>query len=165
MEVGIVRHSGFSYNPPYRPGLDRPMRERPNYYYAQSAVIPYRQTEETLQVLMIRSRKGKRWVMPKGIIEPDLSPPVSAAKEAWEEAGVTGHVIQEAIGTFEYEKWGGICQVQVYVMHVENVANDWPEAFRTRAWLDPAHAIERTTEPAFQDLIRQLPAFLSQQTP
>ena len=58
------------------------LRDRPAYYYTQSSVIPYRWTNSKLQVMIVSSSKNKHWVVPKGIVEPGLSPQLSAAKEA-----------------------------------------------------------------------------------
>lgn len=136
------------------------MQEKPDYYYNQSAVIPYRYNLNLSEILMITSRKKKRWVIPKGIIEPGLSPPDSAAKEALEEAGVEGLVSDSAIGSYQYDKWGGTCSVQVYVMHVEKVLKDWPESYRDREWVSLEIATERVTEQKLKEILQELPAFL-----
>lgn len=133
------------------------MREQPDYYYEQSAVIPVRRQGKDLKILMITSRKGKRWIIPKGIIEFDLSPADSAAKEALEEAGVVGVVVPEPLGRFSYDKWGGTCEVQVFVMRVTEVLDHWLEDFRQRAWLDWEDAMERIEEPALRALLQDLP--------
>ena len=57
--------------------------------------------------LLVTSRKGTRRVLPKGVVEPDLSPAASAAKEALEEAGICGPIDHEPLGTYQYRKWGG----------------------------------------------------------
>ena len=75
------------------------MRTRPDHYYRQSAVIPYRLREGRVEILLITSRKGKRWVVPKGILEPELTPAESAAKEAREEAGVSGRISAAPVAT------------------------------------------------------------------
>lgn len=65
-------------------------RERPAYYYRQSAVIPYRFCAGQLQLLLITASSGRKWGIPKGIHEPGLSAQDSAAREALEEAGRHG---------------------------------------------------------------------------
>lgn len=135
------------------------MGEYPDYYYNQSAVIPVRGAGEALRVLMISSRTGKRWVFPKGIVEPELSPRESAAKEAFEEAGIEGEVLPEPVGAYTYEKWGGTCAVAVFVMRVEQVAGAWLESFRKREWVTPEEAIRRVREERLQEILRALPAF------
>ena len=67
-------------------------RPRPAYYYTQSGVVPYQLTEGGARILLISNKSRQRWGVPKGICEPGLSPQVSAAKEALEEAGITGPV-------------------------------------------------------------------------
>lgn len=56
--------------------------------FPQSGAIPYRWYAQQLQVLLTTSRRNKRWIIPKGLIEYHLSAADSAAQEAWEEAGV-----------------------------------------------------------------------------
>ncbi|MEO5378775.1 MAG: NUDIX hydrolase [Magnetococcus sp. DMHC-6] len=136
------------------------MREHPDYYYSQSAVIPFRRDNDEIKILLISSRRKNRWVIPKGIIEADLDPPSSAAKEALEEAGIEGSVIESPIGTYEYDKWGGTCQVQVFVMEVEKVLDDWLENFRDRIWVDLPTACVRLEEHELCQMIEQLPEFL-----
>ena len=71
-----------------RPSTDHgPMKTKPGYFYIQSGVLPYRVEGGVMRVLLITSQGGRRWVIPKGIVEPGLSAVVSAAKEALEEAG------------------------------------------------------------------------------
>ena len=126
---------------------------RPDWYYTQSAVIPYRRRAGEIEVLLITSRKRKRWVLPKGIVEPKLSAAASAAKEALEEAGIRGHVAAEAVGRYEYRKWGGTCAVEVFTMEVAEVLDRWPEGFRDRQWLAPREAAARVREPELGRLI------------
>ncbi|MEN8130446.1 MAG: NUDIX hydrolase [Pseudomonadota bacterium] len=137
------------------------MQEKPDYYYNQSAVIPYRGDSSPYEILMITSRKKKRWVIPKGIIEPNLSAPDSAAKEAVEEAGLEGLVSDQPIGSYQYEKWGGTCKVRVYPMQVYKLLDDWLESYRDREWVDLETAISRVNENQLKDILRNLPAFLN----
>ena len=121
--------------------------------YRQSAVIPYRQGQDGLEVLLVTSRKGTRWVLPKGVVEPDLSPVASAAREALEEAGVRGEIDAEPLGTYQYRKWGGTCTVQVFAMEVEEEVADWPEAStRRRAWLSFDDARRRIDEEGLKQI-------------
>ena len=51
-------------------------------------MIPYRiKGKKKVEVLLITSVKRKRWIIPKGYVEFNLSPFESAKKEAFEEAG------------------------------------------------------------------------------
>jgi len=130
----------------------------PDWIYRQSAVLPYRRSPGGLQVLLITSRKGSRWVLPKGIVEPGLTAPQSAAREAREEAGVDGFVGAECLGKYRYRKWGGTCKVEVFPMEVSTESEDWPEAdMRRREWMTVPKASKRVNEKALRKIIRRLP--------
>jgi 8-oxo-dGTP pyrophosphatase MutT (NUDIX family) len=138
------------------------MNQVPAWFYHQSAVIPYRLRNDGPEVLLITSRRQKRWVIPKGVIEPALSPAASAVQEAWEEAGLAGLVSPEPVGRYSYQKWGGTCHVEVFLLRVEKVLDDWPEApFRQRRWLPPAAAADLVEEQKLKQLIIALPDILA----
>ena len=99
-------------------------------------------------------------MIPKGVKEPELSPRESAAKEAVEEAGIVGQVSHESIGSYEYEKWGGTCTVQVFAMDVDTELDEWEESYRDREWLPLGEARERLDEPELRELLGSLPEFL-----
>ncbi len=134
-------------------------RQVPEHFYMQSAVIPYRARGEGVEVLMITSRKRKRWVLPKGVKELDLSPQDSAAKEAFEEAGIEGLVSEAPIGSYQYDKWGGTCTVEVFAMNVRKVLDEWEESYRDREWVSLEEAIARVSEPQLKRILRRLPDF------
>lgn len=92
-------------------------------------------------VMLISTRKKKKWTLPKGIIEPGHSPRASAAKEALEEAGIRGQIHGQRFDYFEYHKWGGTCTVDVFLMEVSEVLDQWPEkGQRQRILVDPCQA-------------------------
>ena len=130
------------------------MAEVPEHFYRQSAVLPYRWHRGRLEILMVTSRRKKRWVIPKGVQEPGLSAAQSAAKEAEEEAGILGEVGLEPLGSYSYDKWGGVCTVEVYPMAVETCLDEWPENFRDRQWVSPQEAASRAQEPQLREIIR-----------
>lgn len=135
------------------------MRQVPDYFYTQSAVLPYRERDGKLEVLMITSRKKKRWVIPKGVKEPELSALDSAAKEALEEAGIQGLVSSSPMGSYQYDKWGGTCTVEVYAMRVDKVLEDWEESYRDREWVSLDEAVNRIREDDLKQMVRHLPGF------
>jgi len=125
------------------PGPDSDeLRDRPAYYYTQSAVIPYRMGDEGPEILIIKSSKKKHWVVPKGIKGPGSTDQESAAKEALEEAGIEGSIGAEALGSYVYDKWGAECTCYVYAMEVTRVLPDdeWHESHRGRQWVRPDDA-------------------------
>ena len=137
-------------------GESRPAR-RPEPWYRQSGVVALRLRDGLPQVLLVSSASRRRWVIPKGIVEPGLSPARSAAKEAWEEAGVRGVISRRMAGTYRYEKWGGVCTVRVYLLAVTETTRAWPEAHRRRRrWFSPQKAARRVGEPALERLILEI---------
>lgn len=124
----------------------------------QSGVIPYRIMDGKIEVMLITSSGGKRWVIPKGLIEPNMTSQDSAAKEAWEEAGVLGKVFPDLMGTYEYYKSGCAWQVDVFLLQVETVVENWPEAYkRKRQWVSIPKAIKRVDEPELKMILGNLP--------
>ncbi len=124
---------------------------KPEWIYRQSAVVPIVDGK----IVMITSRRKKRWIVPKGIVEPNMSPAESAAQEALEEAGLLGKLRPESIGTYRYEKWGGTCTVEVFVLDVVELLDDWEERrFREREIVSVDEAASRVDEPELQRIIR-----------
>src|SRR6516164_726003 len=95
-------------------------------------------------ICVVSSRGGKRWVVPKGCLEPGKTAAEIALQEAWEEAGLVGVLQPEPIGTYLYEKAGLTCLVTVFLMQVTEVASRWPEEeVRERVWLTIGQALQR----------------------
>ena len=133
-----------------------------SWIYNQSGVIPFRLHQDEPEILLITSRRKKRWIIPKGIIEGGLSPEESAAREAYEEAGVTGTVHARMAGQFQYKKWGGTCTVTVYLLEVKEVLEDWPESFfRDRQWVNISEAQKRLREKDLRKIIATLPEIIT----
>ena len=130
----------------------------PEVDYKQSGVIPYRIKKEQIEILLITSRSGKRMVIPKGLIEFNLSPLDSALKEAYEEAGISGSPHKKPLGRYQYKKWGGICEVEVFLLCVEEISGHWPEDdFRERYWFSLDEAASRVKEDRLKRFILSLP--------
>jgi 8-oxo-dGTP pyrophosphatase MutT (NUDIX family) len=103
--------------------------------FKQSSVIPYRIRDGKVEILLITSSRRQRWIVPKGWIALFMSSAESAAKEAREEAGILGRVKEPAIDTYQARKWGVTYSVEVFLMQVETVLDDWAEASkRQRQW-------------------------------
>jgi len=120
-------------------------------YVRQSAALPLRGGK----VCVITSSNGKRWVIPKGLIDPGQTAGETALQEAWEEAGLVGALHPEPIGSYLYEKYGQTCHVIVFVMDVTEVAGEWPERqVRERSWVSQAGLLERIEEPGLLDVLR-----------
>ena len=138
------------------------MDDLPAAPYPQSGAIPYRWRDGRLEVLLITSRRTGRWIIPKGMVEPHLTPALSAAEEAYEEAGVHGEVSAGPLGSYAYARNGYRWIVRVYALEVSAVLERWPEmAQRQRAWYSVEEAALLADRPDLQALIAGLPDWLA----
>jgi 8-oxo-dGTP pyrophosphatase MutT (NUDIX family) len=99
----------------------------------QYGALPYRFTHDAaLEILLLTTRRSKSWIIPKGWPIKGLRPAKSAAREAFEEAGVRGRVGTKSIGLFAYDKIvdeNGIrasCEVRVFPPLVRRQSETWP---------------------------------------
>ena len=119
-------------------------------YFKQSGVIPVYKGK----VVLITARGSKRWIIPKGSIDWELSAQDSAAKEALEEAGIKGNVLPGEVGTYTYEKNGGRYKVRLYHMEVTKLKDKWDEDhFRKRKLVSPKQAIKKVVPAAVSKIM------------
>lgn len=103
------------------------MAKKPMWLLKQSAVVPFIMNNGVTEVVLVRSSSNKNWVIPKGHIEHFMSPEDSAAKEAFEEAGVVGDVSNQVFAEYTYNKRGSVCHVKVYPLEVSKILVAWDE--------------------------------------
>jgi 8-oxo-dGTP pyrophosphatase MutT (NUDIX family) len=126
----------------------------------QVAALCWRTGKRGLEVLLITSRNTKRWILPKGWPEPDLTLAENAAREAFEEAGVTGKITTSPVGHYHYLKekrdGGGIpVSVDVFALGVAKQLDDWPEkGQRALAWVPLNEAILKVSEPGLRAALK-----------
>jgi 8-oxo-dGTP pyrophosphatase MutT (NUDIX family) len=136
--------------------VSRTAAQVPNIQYA---ALPWRRTEGAVEILLITTRNTRSWIVPKGWPLVGLTPDESAAHEALEEAGVSGEVAKEALGSFHYNKRlksGDIisCKVHVFSMEVAHQRRSWAEkAARDICWCSLDEALARVKEPSLKRLI------------
>lgn len=104
----------------------------------QSGALPYSVVDGRVVFLLITSRRNGRWIFPKGDIEPGMTPWESAAIEALEEAGVTGEMAQQPVGSYRASAsadGSSLVDVDLYPMRVETQLETWKEMHqRLRHW-------------------------------
>lgn len=124
---------------------------------AQSGIIPYRTRQGQIEVLLVTSNTRKRWIIPKGKVEPDLTSRASALKEAYEEAGVRGRVRPVPFGYYLHDSPQEAAMIEVFLMEVETVLPSWPEADRReRRWMPLREARDHVLEPGLKQLFNEL---------
>ena len=129
----------------------------------QYAALPYRLSSRSrTEVMLVTSRETRRWIIPKGWPQKGKAPHLSAAREAFEEAGVVGAVGRRAVGSFPYEKRlkNGdvlVCEVHVFPLKVTRQSKQWPEKEQGDVkWLSIKQAAETVQEPMLSEIIRRL---------
>ena len=101
----------------------------------QSGALPYTIINDRVVFLLVTSRRTGRWIFPKGSISAGMSAWDSAAKEAMEEAGVTGEIGWTAIGSYKNSDKGMPIEVDLYPLRVDNQMEQWDEMDqRLRHW-------------------------------
>src|SRR5215471_197916 len=126
--------------------------------YRQAAVIPLRIRHERVEVALVTTLSGKRWVVPKGSIDEGERSRDAAIRETEEEAGLIGDVERKPLGRYHFTRANERYVVEVYVMRVTMVLDHWLEAsLRRRRWVpvDKAAALVRTELQPFVHLVER----------
>jgi 8-oxo-dGTP pyrophosphatase MutT (NUDIX family) len=126
----------------------------------QVAALCWRRSRKGLRVLLITSRDSGRWVIPKGWPMRNRSEAETAAREAFEEAGLRGQISDRSIGLYTYLKGLApgrsiLCAVKVFPLEVREMLTKYPETGQRRArWFSPEKAAKRIAEPELKAIIR-----------
>jgi 8-oxo-dGTP pyrophosphatase MutT (NUDIX family) len=116
-----------------------------------------------LEVLIVTTRQSRRWIVPKGWPIKRLTPSKTAAREAFEEAGVRGKIGARAIGVFRYKKAAGEkngaepdYEVKIFPLLVRRQSATWPEfGQRVVQWVDPEKAISLIRDPGLKAIVEK----------
>ncbi|KAL6639050.1 hypothetical protein ACP70R_022780 [Stipagrostis hirtigluma subsp. patula] len=139
--------------------------------------------KKLVEVLMINSQSGPGLLFPKSLRadapvsslltdhinvcnpvggwENDETVEEAAAREAIEEAGVRGDLVQ-LLGFYDFKSRKhqdefspeGMCRAAVFALHVKEELAFWPEKnTRQRSWLTVPEAVEQSRHPWVQDAL------------
>lgn len=103
---------------------------------AVAAAVPVRRRQAGgVEFLLVRTSNGERWTFPKGGVERGESMSQAAAREAREEAGVTGRVGAAPLGVYRYvSSHNGSDEVTAFLLEVRHDGLE-AEAGREPTWL------------------------------
>ena len=128
---------------------------------AFAAAIPFRRNASGgLGLLLVASRRKRRWILPKGTVCGTL-PHVSAAREAFEEAGALGTISCRQAGVYRQRKAGPAgrrreIMVEAFPLLVETLLPSWPEMEqRKRQWLSGVDAIATVKNAELRRLLEE----------
>ena len=126
----------------------------------QFAALCYRMRKGKPEILLVTSRRTRRWIIPKGWPQDGMRPSQSAAIEALEEAGVEGKLHDFSLGLYAYTKQHVSgrelpCVAMVYPLKVKKVHDRYREVKqRKRKWFSLREAARKVSEPELAHLIR-----------
>lgn len=126
----------------------------------QSAALPYLWTDDgELRVMLVTASGGGPWIVPKGNIAKNMTPWDSAAKEAFEEAGVIGVCEETEVGEYLFSKNGSRgteIRVKVYPMELTGILPEWEESgLRKRRLFLLSSAARVVREPGLSVLLKE----------
>jgi 8-oxo-dGTP pyrophosphatase MutT (NUDIX family) len=127
----------------------------------ESGALAYRRHKNgKLLILLVSKKRSKKWGIPKGKVNASLSFGETAAKEAFEEAGVIGRVSRNSIGMFRAKKGTPIpknIEVWVYLLEVDESLSNWPEKEKRKTrWVSCKVAARELREPILTHLCHRL---------
>lgn len=109
------------------------------------AAVCHRRGRKGIELLVVRTKKGKRWTFPKGHVERGERPHEAAAREAREEAGVEGDVAPMPFTRYRYPATRddeGETLVDAYLLFVRRQTEpEGAERSREPTWVTPREAI------------------------
>lgn len=126
----------------------------------QFGAVCWRRRKRKVELLLITSRRTRRWLIPKGWPMDGMTPAETAAQEALEEAGVIGRPDPRCLGIYLYEKDLGVgrsipCAVALYPLQIHEQLAAWPEQEeRVRRWRNPKEAAKLVLEPDLAQILR-----------
>ncbi len=136
-----------------------PSGQRPSL---QVGALCWRRTQKgAVRILLITSRDTGRWVIPKGWPMRNRTEAEAAAREAFEEAGVTGEISARSLGLYGYPKVLARgrsipCVVRVFPLAVRERLRRFPEAGqRKRKWFSPGKAARKVQEAELARILRE----------
>ncbi|WP_323014892.1 NUDIX hydrolase [Devosia sp.] len=122
----------------------------------QAGALPYAIVEGRVAFLLITSRRNGRWMFPKGVIEPGMTPWESAAQEAFEEAGVSGEIATRPIGSYRGSAGADesvLVDIDIYPLRVETQHETYREmGQRLRHWVVLSEAKRLLSDPTLARL-------------
>nr|XP_023899048.1 nudix hydrolase 16, mitochondrial-like [Quercus suber] len=131
------------------------------FRYRDSDVSGNSNSEKIVEVLMINSTSGPGLLFTKGGWENDEAVQEAAVREAIEEAGVQGELM-DFLGYYPFKSKThqdefypeGSCKAAMFALLVKEELESWPEqSTRNRTWLIVPEALDRCWHPWMRDAL------------
>ncbi|MEP5181942.1 MAG: NUDIX domain-containing protein [Rhizobiaceae bacterium] len=127
--------------------------------------LPFDIKDDAVALLFVTSQTRGRWILPKGLAKTGETHAETCAREAFEEAGIKGQVLEDFPITVPITKQTDdgkqAVPVTYYPMLVNDQSDDWPEVeTRERHWA----LIDDSPKVAFREdimgLVQQFEALM-----
>lgn len=133
------------------------------YKYRDSGESSDENSERIVEVLMINTPSGPGLLFPKGGWENDETVEEAAVREAIEEAGVRGDLM-DFLGDYDFRSKThqdefcpeGLCRASMFALLVNEELESWPEqSTRSRTWLTVPEAAENCRHAWMREALLQ----------
>jgi hypothetical protein len=129
----------------------------------QSAALAYRISgSQELEVLLVTSRRGARWRIPRVKVKCGRSARSCADQDAFREAGVFGKIAQDPLVRWfrkpaPFRADLPVKVIEAYALAVETEAPCWPDMHRRqRSWMSLKDAIHAVNGRRWKRMLRLL---------
>ena len=150
-----------------KPSVEQEYRRQWPDLPLRSGAVPYRLAAGgTVEILLIRRSGQNVWSIPKGQLSPFNSLVDTAAAEAFEEAGASGSLGHDPLGSFLHLKsrrgflsQPRVVEVVVFPLAVETLALRWPEmGIRERQWFPQDEAQSHVAPGQLRNILEDFEA-------
>ncbi|NQY32983.1 MAG: NUDIX domain-containing protein [Coraliomargarita sp.] len=105
------------------------------------------------KVVLVTTRDGDYWILPKGNTEKGRSDRAMARQEAYEEAGIEGVMKRDYL---EFRTLGKVKKLRIYPMKVKKLLKNYPERKERERVAVSFDMAERMVEKDLRVIIRKL---------
>jgi 8-oxo-dGTP pyrophosphatase MutT (NUDIX family) len=105
------------------------------------------------KVVLVTSRKGESWILPKGNRAKKRSDRLQAKREAFEEAGLQGSLNCKYYDFNSFEKSKNL---RIYTMRVKTILNDFPEKSERSRIVTTFDRAEKMVKQEYLEIIQEL---------
>lgn len=116
----------------------------------QVGVFPV--TEEG-KIVLVTTRDGDYWILPKGNTEKGRSDRAMAREEAYQEAGLVGVMKRDYV---EFRTFGKVKRLRLYPMTVRKMLKNYPEKKQRERVTVSFEMAEKMVEKDLRAIIRKL---------